>query len=73
MQAMKQTDENKAPVNKEDLLQGMDLLSTQLKTIDQQITSKINKKVQKKVQYQRQHIMHVQNTLLSWSSPLSLE
>lgn len=73
MQAIKHTHENTVYSEKDNLLQGMDLLNTQLHTIDQKLTSTFNKEIQKKIQYQRQHIMDVQSTLLSPSSPLSLK
>lgn len=72
MQAMKINDENTL-ANRKNFEQGMNVLLTQLHTMDEKLSSSISKEIQKQVQYQRQDIMYVQNALLSRLSPLSLD
>jgi len=72
MQALKIND-GSTQSGRRNFEQGMNVLVTQLHTMDQKLSSSITKEIQKQVQYQRQDIMYVQNTLLSHLSTLSLD
>ncbi|HLR01471.1 MAG TPA: hypothetical protein VK111_01840 [Virgibacillus sp.] len=70
MQALTQVNDNHIQSDRNSFEQGINVLEKQLHTIDEKISSTINKEIQKEIQYERQGILHVQNTLLSRISPL---
>lgn len=70
MQALTQVNDNHIQSDRNSFEQGINVLEKQLHTIDEKISSTINKEIQKEIQYERQDILHVQNTLLSRISPL---
>ncbi|HLQ70423.1 MAG TPA: hypothetical protein VK142_01355 [Bacillota bacterium] len=73
MEALKEIHKRNERLEREKFDQGMKILTTQLQTIENSLSSTMNKEIKKQVQYQRQEIMYVQNTLLSQFSPLSLD
>ena len=73
MEALKVIHKRNERLEREKFDQGMKILTTQLQTIENSLSSTMNKEIKKQVQYQRQEIMYVQNTLLSQFSPLSLD
>lgn len=70
MQALKHVNDGNVQSDKKSFEEGLNVLTQQLHTIDQKISSTINKEVQREIQYERQDILHVQNTLLTRISPL---